>query len=177
MVVFNQTSAQSFETFLQKAHQLDLAPIAYQLMQPQAGAYWTKPQVVKAIAEYLAFLYLSNRYPHLQLAPSLEIDRVWHCHILDTQKYAEDCQLLFGYMIHHFPYLGLRGIQDQHNQKQAYGLTKNLLAPYLSSCLIEKNSLPGDCEPIQAMHVRSRPRIAVKIEEVTEYFKETQHLT
>ncbi len=66
MVVYHSLPVQSFESFLQKAHQLDLAPIAYQLMQPHARLRWTKPQVVKAIAQYLAFLYLCDRYPHLQ---------------------------------------------------------------------------------------------------------------
>lgn len=166
MVALNQAPSQSFEIFLQKAHQLDLDPIAYQLMQSKAGSYWTEPRVVKAIAQYLAFLYLHDRYPHLQLAPSLDIDQVWHCHILDTQKYAEDCELLFGYMIHHFPYLGLRGVQDRHNQSDAYRLTKRLFAKHFKTYSIAQNSLPGDCEPIQLTQLRSRPRSTVNTEEV-----------
>ncbi|MBW4659056.1 MAG: glycine-rich domain-containing protein-like [Drouetiella hepatica Uher 2000/2452] len=166
MVALNQVPSQSFEIFLQKARQLDLDPIAYQLMQSPTDLYWTKPQVVKAIAQYLAFLYLYDRYPHLQLAPSLEIDQIWHCHILDTQKYAEDCQLLFGYMIHHFPYLGLRGVQDRRNQREAYLLTKRLFAKHFKTDSMAQNSLPGDCEPIRLAQLRSRPRSTVNTEEV-----------
>jgi hypothetical protein len=40
------------------------------------------------------------------------VDTFWHYHILDTLKYAEDCQAVFGYFLHHFPYLGLRGEED-----------------------------------------------------------------
>jgi hypothetical protein len=42
----------------------------------------------------------------------MEVDTFWHYHILDTLKYAEDCQAVFGYFLHHFPYMGLRGEDD-----------------------------------------------------------------
>src|SRR5581483_9524182 len=41
-----------------------------------------------------------------------DIDTFWHGHILDTMKYAEDCQNVFGFFLHHFPYFGLRGEED-----------------------------------------------------------------
>jgi hypothetical protein len=174
----HQVSSLAFTNFLQKAQQLDLSPIAYQLMQSPAGPRWTKPQTVKALAQYLAFLYLSDCYPHLQLVPSLTIDQVWHYHILDTQKYAEDCQLLLGHMIHHFPYLGLRGESDRRNQQQAYTQTKRLLSQHFSHNSIEQNLLPGDCEPIQieaissttdrnrGLKLRSRPQAPIDTAEV-----------
>jgi hypothetical protein len=177
MVVINQASP-SFAVFLQKAQQLDLSPIAYQLMQSEAGPHWTRAQTVKAIAQYLAFLYLIDRYPHLRLVPSLEIDQVWHYHILDTSKYAEDCQLLFGRMIHHFPYLGLRGTQDRRSQGKAYALTQILFAKHFDDSSIAQNSLPGDCEPIRlretsdnieyfdTLHLQARPHVALDIQEV-----------
>jgi hypothetical protein len=30
-------------------------------------------------------------------------DKVWHAHILDTPKYHEDCQRVFGHVMHHLP--------------------------------------------------------------------------
>jgi hypothetical protein len=45
-------------------------------------------------------------------APSMDVDTFWHYHILDTMKYARDCEEVFGYFLHHFPYVGLRGEDD-----------------------------------------------------------------
>jgi hypothetical protein len=46
------------------------------------------------------------------IAPSKDVDAFWHGHILDTMKYAEDCDQVFGYFLHHFPYFGMRGADD-----------------------------------------------------------------
>jgi hypothetical protein len=39
---------------------------------------------------------------------------------LDTQKYQEDCERVFGYFLHHFPYFGMRGEEDAENLKHAW---------------------------------------------------------
>lgn len=54
------------------------------------------------------------------------IDDFWHLHILDTQKYAEDCQVIFGYFLHHFPYFGMRGEEDAKNLSDSWEETCNL---------------------------------------------------
>lgn len=43
------------------------------------------------------------------LPPSLDIDEVWHAHILHTEEYAEFCQNVFGFYLHHHPHHGKRG--------------------------------------------------------------------
>jgi hypothetical protein len=78
MFSMKRTVTETFAIFLQKAQYLDLSAIAAQLMQSNTGPNWTKAQTVKAIAQYLTFLYLSDYYPHLQLVPSSDIDQVWH---------------------------------------------------------------------------------------------------
>jgi len=60
------------------------------------------------------------------MVPSKEVDAFWHAHILDTMKYAEDCEEIFGYFLHHFPYLGLRGGEDAARQEQADQETQRL---------------------------------------------------
>ena len=37
--------------------------------------------------------------------PTELADKVWHCHILDTRKYAADCEAIFGKLLHHTPHL------------------------------------------------------------------------
>jgi hypothetical protein len=43
----------------------------------------------------------------------VDVDNFWHYHILDTKKYAVDCHNVFGYFLHHFPYVGMRGEEDE----------------------------------------------------------------
>jgi hypothetical protein len=69
---------------------------------------------------YKRYLMLHARHPDLTLAPEQDVDRFWHMHILDTRKYAADCEATFGYFLHHFPYLGLRGEEDAKALQAAY---------------------------------------------------------
>jgi hypothetical protein len=68
---------------------------------------------------YKRFLTLLVTHPETTVAPSKDIDKFWHGHILDTMKYAEDCERVFGYFLHHFPYFGMRGTEDAAQQAQA----------------------------------------------------------
>jgi hypothetical protein len=172
---------QEFQVFLQKARSLDLGPIAYQLTQSRSGPQWTREKTTQAIARYLAFLYLVDRYPGLQIAPTQEIDQVWHCHILDTSKYAEDCQHLFGYFVHHFPYLGTRNQIDKQNWYRAYALTQVLFQKHFGIDFAKKTFLPSDCEPLAVdstgfaacRHSRlERPSVSVTLDDAFLTFSE-----
>ncbi|NJN86389.1 MAG: hypothetical protein HC881_08865 [Leptolyngbyaceae cyanobacterium SL_7_1] len=105
----------------------------------------------------------------MQLVPPDDIDQVWHYHILDTQKYATDCQHLFGYFIHHFPYLGTRGEYDRQDWYCAYTLTQLLFRQQFG---VELGTMPADCEPLRYGYAAPtievgtlplRPTIAVAI--------------
>lgn len=65
--------------------------------------------------EYRRFLYLSvsRSQPGFLFVPIDLVDEYWHTHILDTEKYWDDCLEAFGYVIHHFPYFGMRGSDDE----------------------------------------------------------------
>jgi putative hemolysin len=52
-------------------------------------------------------------YPDEDTAPLVDVDTFWHYHILDTMKYAADCEQAFGYFLHHYPYVGMRGDDEQ----------------------------------------------------------------
>jgi hypothetical protein len=47
-------------------------------------------------------------------------------HILDTKKYAEDCDRSFGGFFHHFPYFGMRSEIDSANLIEAHSRTQEL---------------------------------------------------
>ena len=60
-------------------------------------------EVEMAVEEYRRFLVLKMENPSVKLAPTELMDKAWHTHILDTRRYAEDCQAIFGRFLHHQP--------------------------------------------------------------------------
>jgi len=98
---------------------LDLNPIKTKLMHKESGEGWSLGQANAVETEYRRFLYLMKAFPHVQTAPRVDVDTFWHYHILDTMKYARDCQQAFGYFVHHDPYLGLEGESGVEMQQQA----------------------------------------------------------
>ncbi len=92
---------------------LDLDPIKVKLMHKESGEGWSLEQANAVEFEYRRFLHLMKMFPHEQTAPRFDVDTFWHYHILDTMKYAADCAKVFGYFLHHFPYIGLRGEEDE----------------------------------------------------------------
>jgi hypothetical protein len=87
--------------------ELDLNPIKVKLMHKESGEGWTLEYANMIEFEYRRFLYLVKAYPNENIAPMSDVDVFWHYHILDTMKYAADCDSTFGYFLHHFPYVGL----------------------------------------------------------------------
>lgn len=92
---------------------LDLEPIKVKLMHEESGEGWTLERANAVEFEYRRFLFLMKKFPDEQTAPLVDVDTFWHYHILDTMKYAVDCDAVFGHFLHHFPYIGLRGEDDE----------------------------------------------------------------
>ncbi|TMH27060.1 MAG: glycine-rich domain-containing protein-like [Betaproteobacteria bacterium] len=113
------TSIPTRDQTIEAIEALDLGPIKFKACCKEDGYGWSTEYADQMETAYKRFLILSAKYPHLTLAPSRDIDRFWHTHILDTRKYAEDCDATFGRFLHHFPYLGLRGEDDARAQKVA----------------------------------------------------------
>lgn len=101
-------------------HELDLEPIMVKLMDSEEGLGWSFDFTKRVAIEYKRFLILCKENPNSAIVPSSFVDDFWHFHILDTQKYQEDCQEFFGYFLHHFPYFGMRGKEDEENLKLAW---------------------------------------------------------
>ena len=100
--------------------ELDLEPIIVKAMDDDEGFNWTLEFSQQIAEEYKKYLTLCLDYPYSAIVPAKMIDQFWHLHILDTQKYAEDCQKIFGYFLHHFPYFGMRGQEDADNLQHAW---------------------------------------------------------
>lgn len=83
---------------------------------------------------YKKWLIIHACYPELSTAPSEKLDEYWHMHILDTKKYMEDCQFVFGYYLHHYPYFGLEG--DKDNLNMGFELTRKLFQHHFGHDLV-----------------------------------------
>jgi hypothetical protein len=111
---------------LTKLNSIDFGPIAFKLMNAEDGKGWNLPETTQAIEDYRRFLFLTYLYPDRAIVPTQTIDRVWHTHILDTIKYREDCQLVFGRFLDHWPYFGMLDEHDRQNLDAAFADTQDL---------------------------------------------------
>src|SRR5438309_11041082 len=105
---------------------LDLDPIKLKLMDSEEGQGWSREYADRMELAYKRFLTLLATHPKETLAPCKDVDKFWHGHILDTLKYAEDCDTVFGRFLHHFPYFGMRGAEDAANLAKAAETTRRL---------------------------------------------------
>jgi len=109
---------------------IDFSMLIYKICTPSPGqAIIWEPDVAKEATEiYKNWLWLirkhSKSYP--VLPPSVEIDEIWHHHVLDTLKYASDCQAIFGQFLHHYPYFGMRGERDLSDLHTSFEITQRL---------------------------------------------------
>ena len=105
---------------------LDLDSIKLKLMDPEEGQGWSREYADGMELAYKRFLMLLVTHSEETIAPNKDVDKFWHGHILDTLKYAEDCQNVFGNFLHHFPYFGMRGEEDAKNLAAAARNMKRL---------------------------------------------------
>lgn len=108
---------------------IDFSMLIHKISLPDENIsrVWSPESAEIAVNYYRNFLWLVRKYGDQEtLAPSTEIDEIWHHHILDTQKYHEDCNAIFGTYLHHYPYFGMRGEQDSQALTSAFSRTQAL---------------------------------------------------
>jgi hypothetical protein len=105
---------------------LDLSMIKRKLQDPEEGMGWTAEECDAVEVEYKRYLALKRAYPDREIVPNQPVDKFWHYHILDTMRYAEHCQAIFGYFLHHFPYFGMNGPEDEQALVDAFDDTSTL---------------------------------------------------
>ena len=114
---------------------VDIEPLIISLMNSYA---WTELEARQASQNYLRFLCLLKLYPDRLLIPTQDIDRVWHCHILHTRQYRQDCQTIFGHYLDHDPKLNLR--MSNRSLFAVYRQTKTLFEQHFGV-----SSFDDDC--------------------------------
>ena len=114
------------KVLLNKINNLDLEPIIFSLVEKEEGNNWSIEKAMSVEVQYREFLYLLCTFTEESIVPNGDIDDFWHTHILDTKKYFEDCDYLCGRYLHHFPYLGTRGKNDEIKLDISFQNTKNI---------------------------------------------------
>lgn len=62
---------------------------------------WSEERTRNAIAKYERFLRLVAKHPRTPVAPTRDIDTIWHLHMLSPRAYYEDCHRLLGEVLDH----------------------------------------------------------------------------
>lgn len=125
MIVTPTKSCQEHAAAFARIDALDLTMVKMKLCLPvkKEGKGWTQNIADLAEGLYKQFLRLNLLYPTKSIVPTRLIDEMWHQHILDTRAYDADCQRIFGYKLHHFPYFGLRDEQDAQDLADSFSDT------------------------------------------------------
>lgn len=147
---------------------LDLEPIMVKVMDKEEGLGWSLEFTQRVAIEYRKYLVLCKENPDLPVVPSSYVDDFWHFHILDTQKYQEDCDQHFGYFLHHFPYFGMRGTEDEKNLKAAWSescaIYEKRFGPLPNELWLASNRCPNcgrRCKDVRKYSMEQRPRLSL----------------
>ena len=95
-------------------HALDLESVKLRVMDPELGEGWDREYADSIEVAYKNYLTMLVKYQdHAEdILLAEDVDEFWHTHILQTLKYAEDCQNVFGNFLHHEPHVGERTAAD-----------------------------------------------------------------
>src|SRR5712692_6979251 len=88
--------------------EIDLETVKIRVMDPVRGEGWTREYADSIEVAYKTYLTMLAKHPDdaEDILLSEDVDEFWHTHILQTMKYAEDCQNVFGNFLHHEPHVG-----------------------------------------------------------------------
>jgi hypothetical protein len=90
------------------------------------GWDWENIQYAEILYKNYLFLIAKYRDSVNHLPPSTDIDDFWHGHILDTQRYTDDCVRIFGSIIHHNPYFGYGNREAEKQLTISFAKTQEL---------------------------------------------------
>lgn len=141
------TPTKNQKIYMVDINAIDFAMIKLKLQDQEDGLGWTEDACNIAENQYKKFLALKRLYPEKDIVPHKAIDDFWHQHILDTEKYAEDTETIFGYFLHHYPYFGIKGEQDKKDLESAFEETKRLHFQHFNEPYIgmAKKCKPKNC--------------------------------
>ena len=115
---------------------------------------WSKEYALRCIEEYKKFMTLAATHV---VTPSVQVDEVWHLHMIYTRSYKEFCELL-GVFIHHGPTKG--GEQENTKYINQYERTLELYKEHFGD-------YPTDIWP--SSEIRFSPQQYVRVDLMKHY--------
>lgn len=122
-------SNMTLQSFIKFKSEIDLTKVSLLTAREQG---WDSNYTSRVTEEYIRFLYIVI-HKKVVGVPSDDVDKIWHNHILDTEKYTADCKKLMNGYIHHSPSYTLK---DRENLvipatqfHKAYNATFGIIAP------------------------------------------------
>lgn len=101
---------------------LELEPVRQKAIKRHG---WDDAKATILEAEYRDFLILLAENDGKTVSPwSDDLDLFWHEHILDTQRYAQDCKWIFGHFIQHDPHIDKRPSHHEQTKNMTMVLRK-----------------------------------------------------
>ena len=92
----------------------------------------TDEEAEKWLDEYRKWVALRRCFEGAYMVPTAVVDEVWHEHIVDTRRYTDFCERVFGRYLHHEPIIDPSENQSK-SAKQAFTFTKQMWAKCFGS--------------------------------------------
>jgi len=109
-------------------HALDLESVKLRMMDAELGEGWTREYADSIEVAFKHYLTMLVKYQDdaEDIMLSKDVDEFWHTHILQTVKYSQDCQAVFGTYLHHNPHIGERTAADLEKRAALAEKTRSL---------------------------------------------------
>ena len=114
---------------------------------------WNLVRAAKAVLDYQRYMAVTKALGGVQLVPNGGIDEVWHMHILDTRAYMQDCDALFGEYLHHYPYFGMLGEENQQQWFDVQAQSAQLWLRLFNEPLYSNDSVAQKCPQVCPCHI------------------------
>lgn len=117
--VAERAKAAGIDNFVQYVRSLVNFEMIDRKLQSENPTRWTIERISSAKENYIFFLAFTKIMKDVPIVPSVDLDDYWHAHILDTRAYLKDTILIFGEYLHHNPYFGMAGKEEEEDWKRA----------------------------------------------------------
>ena len=130
--MINEVLQESVDNALALVSSIDLSKISAKL-QSHYGVSGDDVEVMSDL--YRKWLALHMCYPNAELTPNELLDEYFGTHIFwILRAYSRDCEKLFGFYLHHYPYFGLEG--DEQARDAGFDLTNALFKKHFGAELV-----------------------------------------
>ena len=130
---------------------LDLEAVKLRVMDTELGEGWNREYADSIELAYKNYLTMLVKYPDdaEDIMLSKDVDEFWHTHILQTIKYTEDCQNMFGNFLHHEPHIGERSPADLEKRVALAEKTRQLYQQEFKSAQNAEAAWAGDVNKME----------------------------